>query len=401
MRPRTTDRSTADRGEPGLASVLGVLAATVLLATVACDDTAVTPPLDEGTLALELVTDQVTAPVHVVAPPGDDRRLFVLERAGRIRVVLDGSLLEEPFLDISDETSTGGERGLLGLAFHPDYATNGLLFVHHTDLSGDTHVVRYSATSADVADPASAVTILQVPQPYANHNGGQIAFGPDGHLYIGLGDGGSGGDPEGNGQDPTTLLGAILRIDVDGGAPYAIPGDNPFADDPDGADEIWVYGLRNPWRFSFDRGTGDLWIGDVGQASLEEISFQSASSGGGENFGWNVMEGTRCFQAETCDTEGLSPPVYEYDHDEGCSVTGGYVYRGGALPQLDGRYVFGDFCTGFIRTLRLQGGEVTDVVDLTDQLGTVDGLASFGEDAAGELYVVDIDGAVYRLVDAS
>lgn len=373
----------------------------IVLAAAACDDTAGTPPLEEGALTLELVTDQVSAPVYLTNPPGDDRRLFVLERAGRVRVILDGELLEEPFLDITDQTSSGGERGLLGLAFHPDYAVNGLIFVYHTDLAGDTHVVRYTAASDDLADAASAETVLQVQQPYSNHNGGQIAFGPDGYLYIGLGDGGSGGDPDGNGQDPTTLLGTILRIDVDSGTPYAVPADNPFASDPAGAGEVWVYGLRNPWRFSFDRVGGDLWIGDVGQASLEEISMQPASSAGGENFGWNVMEGTQCFEADSCDTGGLTPPVYEYSHDEGCSVTGGYVYRGAALPQLVGRYVFGDFCTGFIRTLLLGGGEVTDVVDVTDDLGTVEGLASFGEDSVGELYVVAIEGAVYRVVEAS
>lgn len=380
---------------------VGFVPIGIVLAAVACDDTAVTPPHEDQDLALELVTDQVVEPVYLTSPPGDDRRLFVLERAGRVRVILDGELLEEPFLDITDQTSSGGERGLLGLAFHPDFAARGVVFVHHTDLAGDTHVVRYTASSDDLADAASAETVLEVEQPYANHNGGQIAFGPDGYLYIGLGDGGSGGDPRGNGQDPTTLLGTILRIDVDGGTPYAVPADNPFAANADGAGEVWAYGLRNPWRFSFDRATGDLWIGDVGQARLEEISVQPAASAGGENFGWNVMEGTECFEADTCDTDGLTPPVYEYDHDEGCSVTGGYVYRGAAIPQLVGRYVFGDYCTGFIRTLRLQGGGATDVVDLTDALGTVGGLASFGEDAAGELYVVDIGGAVYRVVEAS
>lgn len=370
-----------------------------LLAVAACsDDGGPTTPTGDGTLALERVTDQLESPVYLTTPPGDPDRLFILEKAGRVRVVHDGTLLEEPFLDITAETSADGERGLLGLAFHPGYATNGQVFVHHTDVDGDTRLMRYQAASANLADPASATVLLQVAQPYSNHNGGQIAFGPDGMLYMGLGDGGSGGDPEGNGQDPSTLLGAILRVDVDGGPPYAVPADNPFFDDPDGADEVWAYGLRNPWRFSFDRLTGDLYIGDVGQNAVEEVSVQAAASDGGENYGWNVMEGSRCFEADSCDMSGLVLPVHEYEHPEGCSITGGYVYRGSALPWMEGRYLFGDFCAGFVRSFVLSDGAATDVRDHTAELGDVGSLASFGQDADGELYVLDIQGAVYRII---
>lgn len=369
-----------------------------LLAAACSDEDGPTTPQADGTLALEVVTDQLESPVYLTTPPGDPDRLFILEKAGRVRVVHDGILMEEPFLDITAETSAEGERGLLGLAFHPQYAANGRFFVHHTDIDGDTRLLRYEAASANLADPASATVLLQVEQPFSNHNGGQIAFGPDGMLYVGLGDGGSGGDPAGNGQDPSTLLGAILRLDVDAASPYAVPADNPFVDDPDGADEVWAYGLRNPWRFSFDRVRGDLYIGDVGQSQVEEVSVQAAGSAGGDNYGWNVMEGSRCFEADSCDTSGLVLPVHEYEHPEGCSITGGYVYRGSALSWMEGRYLFGDFCAGFIRSFVLSGGDATDVTDHTAELGDVGRLASFGEDADGELYVLDIQGVVYRIV---
>lgn len=361
-----------------------------------CSD-AVLPPI-EGALALEVVTDQVTSPVGLASAPGDASRLFIVEKSGRVRVVQNGILASEPFLDITALTSTDGERGLLGLAFHPDYAVNRHVFVYYTDNAGDTRVARYTAATPDQADPGSAEIILAVDQPYSNHNGGHVAFGPDGYLYVALGDGGDGGDPDGNGQELGTLLGAIVRLDVDGGSPYAVPSDNPFVGTAGASPEIWAYGLRNPWRFSFDRANGNLFIGDVGQGRLEEISVQRAGSGGGENFGWNVMEGTECFGAGSCDASGLTMPVYEYDHDDGCSVTGGYVYRGAALPQLAGRYFFGDFCSGFVRSFRYEGGSAVDVQDHTEDLGVIGGLASFGEDVDGELYLVDIEGVVYRLV---
>ena len=405
--PRTLRRSPGEMFRPvppaRTTFVRGAAVGWALLAWVGCSDGGVgpgeggDPPGESVALGLEVVTDAVSSPVYLTQPPGDDRRLFILEKQGRIRVMVDGQLRQTPFLDLAAETADDGERGLLGLAFHPRYAENGLLFVHHTDLNGNTRIVRYTAASPDQADPASATTILTVEQPFSNHNGGQLAFGPEGLLHIGLGDGGSAGDPGGNGQDPTTLLGAILRIDVDGGSPYAIPADNPFVGGG-GAPEVWAYGLRNPWRFSFDRSKGDLWVGDVGQNEVEEISFQPAGSVAGTNFGWNVMEGTRCFQASSCDQTGLTLPVHEYAHTDGCSVTGGFVYRGAALPSLRGRYFFGDFCSGFIRSFVLEDDVATDVRDHSEHLGTVGSLSSFGQDGDGELYVLSLAGVVYRLV---
>lgn len=368
-----------------------------------CDDSSPTPPPNgDVEPSLELVVDGLSGPTHLSAPPGDADRLFIVEQEGRVRIVREGTLLSEPFLDISSNVRTGGERGLFSIAFHPDYASNGYFFVNYTDDEGDTRVERYTvASDPDVADPASASLILGVDQPYGNHNGGQLAFGPDGMLYIGMGDGGDGdgpADPEGNGQNPETLLGSILRIDVDGGTPYAIPADNPFATHESYAPETWAYGLRNPWRFSFDRQTGDLYIADVGDSDKEEVSFQPAASGGGENYGWSIMEGTDCFDPPSdCDQSGLVLPVYEYSHPEGCSITGGFVYRGTELPELSGRYFFGDFCGGWIRSFRVEDGEAVDVVDHEPDFGTLSQLSSFGEDALGQLYVMTLDGELYRL----
>jgi glucose/arabinose dehydrogenase len=301
---------------------------------------------------IEVVAMGLSSPVHLTAPPDDVERVFIVERPGRIRVVRNGTLLGAPFLDLTGVVLSGGEQGLLSLAFHPDYATNGHFFVNYTDLDGHTRVERYTVTAApDVADPASDLTILSVEQPFSNHNGGQVAFGPDGMLYIGMGDGGGeGGDPLRHGQNRATLLGSLLRIDVDAASPYAIPPDNPFVADPSAAPETWAYGLRNPWRFSFDRHTGDLYIGDVGQDSREEISFQPAASPGGENYGWKVMEGTACFSPRNgCSQAGLVPPVLDYTHADGCSVTGGFVYRG-VEPTLAGRYFFADVCQTWERS---------------------------------------------------
>lgn len=356
-------------------------------------------PATGGGLALEVVAQGLRSPVFLTTPAGDVGRLFIVEKPGRIRIVRGDVLLPTPFLDIESEVSNDGERGLLSLAFHPNFASNGLFFINHTDIDGDTRIVRFSAAAgSDVADPGSALTVLGIPQPFANHNGGQIAFGPDGMLYVGMGDGGSGGDPFGHGQNRSTPLGSILRIDVDGGSPFAIPTDNPFVGDPDAAAETWVYGLRNPWRFSFDRLTGDLYIGDVGQSEVEEISVQSGSSPGGENFGWNTMEGSRCFGSNSCDASVLVAPVHEYTHSEGCSVTGGYVYRGTAIPSVVGRYFFADFCGDWIRSFRLEGDSGIDLMDHTTDLGPVSGISSFGEDALGELYIISIAGTVYRMV---
>ncbi|MDH3455963.1 MAG: PQQ-dependent sugar dehydrogenase [Gemmatimonadota bacterium] len=351
-------------------------------------------------LALELVTENLSSPIFVTAPVQDTTRLHIVERGGVIKVMRNDSLLGTPFLDINGRVLSGGEQGLLSLAFHPRYAQNGEFFVYYTNLNGHSHVSRFRVTAdPDIADPASEDTLLVVTQPFSNHNGGLVTFGPDSMLYVGLGDGGSGGDPQGNGQNAATLLGSILRIDVDGGTPYAIPGDNPFVNDTVAAPEIWVYGLRNPWRFSFDRATGDVYIGDVGQGAWEEIDFRLLSSAGGENFGWNVMEGLHCYNAASCDQTGLTLPVLEYPHSEGCSVTGGYVYRGDRLPSLQGRYFYGDYCSGWIRSFRVEGGSAVDPIDHSTELGTLSQITSFGQDAQGEMYVVTLGGRVYRVVE--
>jgi glucose/arabinose dehydrogenase len=348
------------------------------------------------------VASGLDEPVDLQAPPGDRTRLFVVEQSGRIRVIRSGSLLPGAFLDLGGRVSRGGEQGLLGLAFHPRYDTNGRFFVNYTDTEGDTHVAEFRVSgNRDVADAGSERTVLFVQQPFDNHNGGGLAFGPDGMLYIALGDGGSGGDPFRNAQNLGSLLGKVLRIDVDGGTPYAIPSGNPFAGTAGARPEIWAYGLRNPWRFSFDRGTGDLYIGDVGQSRREEVNVGIASRRGGENYGWNVTEGTLCFNpAVGCSTAGLTLPVVEYATNSGgtCAVTGGFVYRGCRMPGYQGTYFYGDYCASFVRSLRFQNGAATDQRDLTAALSRDVGLlSSFGQDLDGELYLVDREGAVYRI----
>lgn len=349
-------------------------------------------------MRLERVADGLDFPLHVAAPP-DDPRLFIVEKVGRVRIRKDGALLETPFLDLTGQVSGGSEQGLLSIAFHPDYASNGRFFVDYTNPAGDTRVVEYRVSNEpDRADPASARTLLEIDQPFSNHNGGLLVFGPDGMLYVGLGDGGSAGDPRGNGQDTGTLLGAILRIDVDAGDPYAVPSDNPLVDEPGARGEIWTWGLRNPWRFAFDRETGDLYIADVGQNRFEEVN-AVAGAGGGLDYGWNVMEGDACFEPrEGCDREGLTLPVLTYGHDEGCSVTGGHVYRGQAIPALQGAYFYSDFCSGFVRSFRFSGGEAVDRRRWPELEPTERGVSSFGEDAAGELYLTTRGGSVYRVV---
>ena len=351
-------------------------------------------PGDSG-LAAVVVADGLESPLLVTAPAADDR-VFIVERPGRIRILRAGQLLATPFLDIVDRVGTGGERGLLGLAFHPDYAVNGYFYVNYSDRDGNTRVERLSASAdPDRADPSSARLVIGIDQPYANHNGGMIAFGPDGMLFIGMGDGGSANDPHGNGQNRTTLLGAMLRVDVDGGDPYAIPADNPFAGRADARGEIWALGLRNPWRFSFDRGGPRLYIADVGQNAWEEIDIVNAAEVG-LNFGWNVMEGTHCFSAATCDQAGLTLPAVEYGHDQGCSVIGGYVYRGSAIQFLAGHYLYSDWCRGWLRSFRLDGeGAVTEHTEWP--VGDIGNPLGFGEDAAGEVYVASQNGRVYRL----
>jgi glucose/arabinose dehydrogenase len=337
-------------------------------------------------------------PTAIVSSRDGSGRLFVLEQTGRIRVLQNGNvLLPTPFLDISAEVgSQGSEQGLLGIDFSPSYAQDGFFYVNYTDRSGNTSISRFKVSSnPDVADPASELKLLQVDQPFPNHNGGQVTFGPDGFLYLGLGDGGSAGDPHKNGQSLNALLGKILRIDVSGGGPtYKIPADNPFASGG-GKPEIWAYGLRNPWRFSFDRATGDLYIADVGQDTYEEIDYQPAGSKGGANFGWNFREAAHPFRGVPPDTVTLVDPVFEYSHSQGCSVTGGYVYRGKDLPELNGVYFFSDYCSGNIWGLLQNGGAWKSAQLFTTSMH----VTSFGEDQNGELYLLDqTDGSVHKLM---
>jgi len=371
-----------------------------LIAGLGCSES--TGTAGDLALALETVSDQLVFPVDLASPPGDDR-LFVAEKGGRIRIIESGAVLPMPFLDLSGRVSTGGEQGLLGLAFDPDYAANGRVVVNYTDLAGDTRIAAFQVTAnPDIADPASESLILGVDQPFANHNGGQLAFGPDGYLYIALGDGGDGGDPLQNAQSLTTLLGKLLRIDLEAAAPYGIPPDNPFAGVAAARSEIWSYGLRNPWRFGFDRATRDLYIGDVGQSQLEEIDVgpDAEGHGRGANYGWDVMEGDACFEpASGCDRSGLVLPVLQYDHSDGCSVTGGYVYRGIAIPALQGTYFYSDFCAGWVRSFRFANGDVTDEREWP-ALQT-DGVTSFGQDDRGELYLLTPGGTVYRIVEGT
>ena len=376
----------------------GAFVLASLLIAVGCSD--VSGPREPVDAGLDPVVTGLSSPVFLTAPPGDLERLFVVERPGRIRIVRNDALVTTPYLDISGSIAAGGERGLLGLAFHPDYALNGWFFVNFTDSGGDTQIVRYTVSgNADIADPTSAETILSVNQPFSNHNGGMIAFGPDGMLYIGMGDGGDGGDPQGHGQNPATLLGSMLRLDVGGALPYVVPPDNPFLAHAIARRETWAFGLRNPWRFSFDRQTGDLYIGDVGQGEWEEISFQARSSSGGENYGWNVVEGSDCYSpASGCSMAGLTLPVLEYSHSDGCSITGGYVYRGSAVPGWEGRYFYADFCSTWIRSFVMVGGAAQDPRDHSADFGPVESISSFGEGGDGELYVVSLRGDIYRFV---
>ena len=370
----------------------------ITLAILAC---ACNPPEVVGadsSLRLTPIADGLDRPVSLTVAPGDATRLFVTEQSGRVRVVTNGSTLPTPFLDIRARVSCCGERGLLSIAFHPAYPSNRLFYANYTDTSGNTTVSRFrvSATSPDVADPNTETVLLRVAQPYSNHNGGQLQFGPDGYLYIGMGDGGAAGDPGDRAQNPGELLGKMLRIDVDGAAPYAIPPSNPLIGS--GRPELWAIGRRNPWRFSFDLANGDLFIADVGQSQWEEINYQPATSRGGENYGWRLMEGTHCYSpAFGCDSDALVKPVIEYSHDDGCSVTGGYVYRGRSA-RLTGTYIYGDYCSGTIwGATRDAGGTWSSTILLTPGFP----ISSFGQDAAGEVYVVGYNGSIHRLDDRS
>jgi glucose/arabinose dehydrogenase len=328
-----------------------------------------TPPAPEG-LTLTPFVDGLELPVFITPVIGSNDKYFVLEKVGRVRVVEAGSVLEKPVLDVQNLVSTGNEQGLLGIALHPDYQSNGYIFINYTDEAGDTQIVRYQV-SGDVADPNSAQTILSVDQPHSNHNAGMLTFGPDGYLYIMMGDGGSGGDPYGHGQNMDSLLGKMLRIDVNNGDPYAVPEDNPFV----------------------GQEGGDMWLGDVGQNAYEEISFQAAGQGGG-NYGWRCFEATHEFDlSENCEGKEFIDPVLEYDHSQGASVTGGYVYRGSAISDLQGKYIFGDFTNGYIWLASQQDETWTSTLWQDTDLN----ISSFGEDADGELFVIDYRGAIYRL----
>ena len=361
------------------------------------------PDLSTLSLTLEPVIQGLDQPLLLTHAGDDSGRLFVVEKSGRIRIWQDGQLLADPFLDISNQVSDSSEQGLLGLAFPPDYAASGHFFVDYTDVAGDTHVARFTVAAADAnrADPASETLVLKLDQPAPNHNGGNLAFGPDGMLWIGTGDGGAANDLFGNGQNPATLLGKLLRLDVTRAPdqPYTLPADNPWVaatwNGQDVRDEIWAVGLRNPWRYSFDRATGDLWIGDVGQNRLEEVNVTPAGSAGGLNFGWPIMEGKSCFQVAQCDQTSLTLPIVDYAHGPHCSITGGYVYRGTQIPAWDGIYFYADYCSGVIWALAPDGAGGWRNAEVASSGLTI---SSFGQDAAGELYLTDLaGGVVYRL----
>ena len=355
------------------------------------------------------VASGLSEPLYLTSPAGDAARLFVVEQnTARIRIIKNGTVLPTPFLDIGPKASSGGERGLLGLAFHPNYASNGFFYINYTDNDGNTVIARYRVSgNPDVADASSETVLMNVTQPFSNHNGGMMAFSPnDDYLYIGMGDGGSANDPDNRAQNGGVVFGKILRMDVGNGAVFRDAPGNPFSNNPSFLSSIWALGLRNPWRFSFDRLNGDLYIGDVGQGAREEVSWQSGDSSGGQNYGWRCMEGKVCtgLSGCTCNSPALTIPLHDYAHTGGnCSITGGYVYRGAAIPELDGTYFYGDFCTGKIWSFKRSGSGAAQLVDRTAELrpqagGTINNITSFGEDDRGEIYIVDRDGEIYKIV---
>ena len=367
---------------------------------------AVTPAAPSAAaVKLTVVATGLSDPVLVTSPNDGTQRLFIVQKTGSIRIVQNGALQPGVFFDISHWVSKGEEQGLLGLAFHPSFKTNRKFYVNYTDRNGTTVVREYKASPSDPnhVQSGSGRTIIRIAQPYANHNGGNLAFGPDGYLYIGMGDGGSGGDPGNRAQNVNTLLGKMLRININftsGSKAYRIPATNPYVGRA-GLDEIWQRGLRNPWRFSFDRATGNLWIGDVGQNRYEEVDRAvkaSTGDGRGYNWGWHVMEGLHCYTPSRCSSSGKRLPLLEYSHSTNsrCAITGGYVYRGSAIPSLAGWYVFGDYCSGEV--LAVPSGASSKPAPVT-LFGTGSGrlVSSFGQDWAGELYVVDLGGTVYRI----
>jgi glucose/arabinose dehydrogenase len=382
----------------------GLAAALLAVGSPACDSGPAipgpgSPPPAATGARLREVAIGLESPLFLTSPPGDLNRQFIVEKTGKIRIIRNEALVPTPFLDISTRVSSGSEQGLLGLAFHPQYAGNGLFVVNYTNTSGDTRVSLFRVSAdPDRADASSEQVILAVDQPFSNHNGGMVAFGPDGKLYIGMGDGGSGGDPQNNGQSRSTLLGKILRLEVSATGQVSVPSDNPFVGQPGIRPEIWSWGLRNPWRFSFDRSTGDLYIGDVGQNAREEIDVATdvVQFGRGRNYGWNIMEGMACFSGSNCNRNGLTLPVLDYGHAEGCSVTGGYVYRGTVLGAFAGHYFYADYCEGWVRSFRLSGTGVTEQQEWPS-LRPGGQILSFGEDARGELYILSGSGKVFRI----
>jgi hypothetical protein len=355
---------------------------------------------------LQQISSAFSSPLYLTQPPGDTSRLFVVEQTGNIRVIRNGQLLSTPFLDLTNVVSFGGERGLLSMAFHPNYVNNGQFFVDYTDRpNGNIQVARYTVSAnPDIANAASAQPVININHStFSNHNGGLVKFGPDGFLYVGVGDGGGSNNQLRTGQDTTKLLGKLLRINVNA-LPYVVPASNPFVGRPPAQPEIWAYGLRNPWRFSFDRETGDLYIADVGEGSREEVDVQPATSRGGENYGWSILEGSLCFDTTPCSSAGTKLPVFEYPHSggtiTGCSITGGYVYRGSRLPLLRGHYFFADYCSGWVRSFRYVSGAVVDLHNYAAEFGTLGNITSFGEDSRGELYIIVQSGSVYRIAPA-
>lgn len=390
--------------QPGYYPIMVMVLLSALLQLTACNsENGFVPAPGTPVLVLTPIVNGFVQPVHIAHAGDGSDRMFIVERAGRVRVITDGAIRQAPFLDIADRVlSDENERGLLSIAFPPDFDDSGEFYVYYTGGTDGRSVLSRFLSNGEIANPASEEILLEIPQPAPNHNGGQIAFGPDdGYLYIALGDGGGSGDQFNQAQDTSTLLGALLRIDVaaDAPAPYGIPPDNPFLDIPAARKEIWAFGLRNPWRFSFDRANGDLYIGDVGQGSYEEIDFQPAGSPGGENYGWSLMEGLHCFPATitNCARNDLVLPVAEYAHvGGGCSgsVSGGFVYRGTDYPGLQGYYLYGDFCTGRIRGFRMGASGPQQSFQFDSALA----ISTFGEDEAGELYIADyLSGNLYRI----
>ena len=370
-------------------------------------------------LKAKLIADDFEKPLYVTNYPNDNQKLLIVLQEGIIKIIENKKVIKTPFLDISNRVHQplypADEMGMLGLAFDPKFNENNFFYVNYVDRDDNTIISRFKVNQ-NLGDSNSEEVLLELKQPYPNHNGGNIEFGPDGYLYVGIGDGGSSGDPENRAQNLSNLFGAIIRIDVNTKVGYKIPTDNPFYNSDNAKKEIWHYGLRNPWRFTFDKKTGDMYIGDVGQWDWEEINFQSYDNNGGLNFGWKILEGTHCYSSDKCSDEGTVLPIFEYSHDanyfktiigwtqsdmNGCSVTGGYVYRGENMPELYGRYFFGDYCTGKVWSLKTDNKEL-DLQDHTDEL--LRGinkkqfyLSSFGEDEDGELYLIDYNGGLYSI----